>query len=75
MSYVGSRFQDAANTRHLPAYTLTDLGLRWSATKSLSAGVRVRNIFDEIYPRATYGASQWVLGDPRTVEVTLNAGF
>ena len=75
VSYVGDRFQDAANTRRLPAYTLTDLGVRWSATQTLSAGIRVRNIFDEIYPRATYGASQWVLGDPRTVEVTVNAGF
>lgn len=75
VSYVGSRFQDAANTRRLPSYTLTDLGLRWSATENLSAGVRARNLFDEIYPQATYGSSQWVLGDPRTVEVTLNAAF
>ncbi|MEW9856578.1 TonB-dependent receptor [Novosphingobium sp. M1R2S20] len=75
LSYVGDRFQDAANTRRLPSYTLTDFGIRWSATERLSAGVRMRNIFDEIYPRATYGATQWVLGDPRTIEVVVNAAF
>ena len=75
VSYVGSRFQDAANTRRLPSYTLTDIGLRRAFAEGVSAGVRVRNIFDEIYPRATYGASQWVLGDPRTVEFTINAAF
>jgi iron complex outermembrane receptor protein len=41
----------------------------------VSAGVRVRNLFDEVYPRATYGTSQWVLGDPRNVEFTINAAF
>jgi iron complex outermembrane receptor protein len=75
VGYVGNRFQDAANTRRLPAYTLTDLVLRHAVAEGISAGVRVRNLFDDIYPRATYGASQWVLGDPRTVEFTINAAF
>ncbi|MET0271328.1 MAG: TonB-dependent receptor [Sphingomonas sp.] len=75
VSYVGARFQDAANTRRLPAYALTDVGLRWAFAKGVSAGIRARNIFDEIYPRATYGGAQWVLGDPRTVEATINAAF
>ncbi|KTR83747.1 hypothetical protein NS277_07190 [Novosphingobium barchaimii] len=75
VSYVGNRFQDAANTRRLPAYTLADAGVRWSMKKNLSVSVRVRNLLNEVYPRATYGATQWVLGDPRTVEVTLNAAF
>ena len=75
VSYVGDRYQDAANTRLLPAYTLTDLGLRWTFTEGISASMRARNLFNEVYPRATYGASQWVLGDPRNVEVTINASF
>jgi iron complex outermembrane receptor protein len=75
VSYVGARFQDAANTRRLPAYALTDLGVRWAFMEGLSASVRVRNLLDEVYPRATYGANQWVLGDPRNVEFTINAAF
>jgi len=75
VGYVGSRFQDAANTRRLPSYALTDLGVRWAFMEGMSASVRVRNLFDEVYPRATYGASQWVLGDPRNVEFTIHAAF
>jgi iron complex outermembrane receptor protein len=75
VSYVGNRYQDAANTRLLPHYTLTDIGVRWAFTKGVSASARMRNLFDEIYPRATYGATQWVLGDPRTVEFSINAAF
>jgi len=75
VSYVGNRYQDAANTRLLPSYTLTDLGLRWAFADGLSASVRGRNLFNEVYPRATYGSTQWVLGDPRNVEFTINASF
>ncbi|RVT93158.1 TonB-dependent receptor [Sphingomonas crocodyli] len=74
-SYVGKRFQDAANTLVIPSYTLTDFGVRWQFTEKASAGLRVRNIFDETYVRATYGASQWVLGDPRAVEASINVAF
>ncbi|MCW1429509.1 TonB-dependent receptor [Novosphingobium sp. JCM 18896] len=75
VSYVGKRFQDAANTRVIPAYTLTDIGLRWQFIEAASASLRVRNVFDETYARATYGATQWVLGDPRTVEASIHVAF
>lgn len=75
VSYVGKRYQDAANTRVIPAYTLTDLGLRWQFVAAASASLRVRNLFDETYVRSTYGATQWVLGDPRTVEASIHVAF
>lgn len=75
VSYIGKRYQDAANTRVVPSYTLTDIGLRYQFVKGASAALRLRNIFNETYARATYGTSQWILGDPRTVEATLHVGF
>jgi iron complex outermembrane receptor protein len=75
VSYVGKRYQDAANSRVVPAYTLTDAGLRWQFVDGASVAVRVRNIFDTTYARATYGSTQWVLGDPRTVEATLHVAL
>lgn len=75
VSHVGKRYQDAANTRVIPAYTLTDLGLRWQFIEAASANLRLRNLFDATYVRATYGATQWVLGDPRTVEATIHVIF
>ncbi|SEQ76188.1 TonB-dependent receptor [Sphingobium sp. YR768] len=75
VSYVGKRYQDAANSRVVPAYTLTDAGLRWQFVDGASVALRVRNIFDTTYARATYGSTQWVLGDPRTVEATLHVAL
>ncbi|NWK95902.1 TonB-dependent siderophore receptor [Sphingobium lactosutens] len=75
LSYVGKRYQDAANSRVVPAYTLTDAGVRWQFVEGASAALRVRNIFNETYARATYGQTQWVLGDPRTVEATIHVAF
>ncbi|BAV64837.1 TonB-dependent receptor [Sphingobium cloacae] len=75
VSHVGKRYQDAANTRVVPAYTLTDIGLRRQLVEGASIALRLRNVFNETYARSTYGATQWVLGDPRTVEATLHVGF
>ncbi|PZU58915.1 MAG: TonB-dependent siderophore receptor [Sphingobium sp.] len=75
VSHVGRRYQDAANTRIIPAYTVADIGIRWQFITTASVGLRVRNLTDETYVRATYGASQWVLGDPRAVEASLNVAF
>jgi iron complex outermembrane receptor protein len=75
VSYVGKRYQDAANTRVIPSYTLTDIGIRWQFIEAASASLRLRNVFDETYVRATYGASQWVLGDPRAVEASIHVAF
>jgi iron complex outermembrane receptor protein len=75
ISYVGSRYQDAANTRRIPSYTVTDVGVRWQFIWQASASVRIRNLFDETFVRATYGATQWVLGDPRAVEFAINVAL
>lgn len=74
VSYVGSRYQDAANSNLLPSYTLTDVGIRWAFADGLSASLRARNLLNDTYVRSTYG-SQWVLGDPRNVELTIHAAF
>ncbi|MFC3443665.1 TonB-dependent receptor [Sphingobium rhizovicinum] len=75
VSYVGKRYQDAANSRVVPAYALTDAGFRFQFVEGASIALRMRNIFNETYARATYGQTQWVLGDPRTVEATINVAF
>ena len=75
VSHVGRRFQDAANTNVIPAYTVADIGIRWQFIEQASAALRVRNLFDETFVRATYGATQRVLGDPRAAEATINVAF
>lgn len=75
ISYVGKRYQDAANTRVIPAYTLTDVGVRWQFVEAASASLRLRNVFNETYVRSTYGATQWILGDPRALEASIHVAF
>lgn len=75
VSYVGNRWQDAANTRFIPAYTVADIGVRWQVLPVASVDLRVTNLFDETYAKATYGTTQWVLGDPRSVMVTINGAL
>jgi iron complex outermembrane receptor protein len=74
VSYVGKRYLDAANTSVIPAYALTDIGIRWQFIEAASASLRVRNVFDDIYARSA-SATRWVLGDPRTVEAGIHVAF
>ena len=74
--YVGSRFQDTANTRMIRAYTIVDATVQREAFRNGILGLTVRNLFDELYARNMYGSGiQWILGDPRTVELSLRLHF
>ncbi len=74
--YVGRRFADNTNvaTSLMPSYTVVDLGARWRARQKLTVDVRVDNTLDEIY--ADSGSSTaWLLGQPRSVTVSMNVVF
>ena len=43
--------------------------------EAASASLRLRNVFNETHVRSTYGASQWILGDPRSVEASIHVAF
>ncbi len=75
LRYVGSRYSDAANTRRLPAYTVTDASIRYDVAPKSSVTLNVRNVFDKLYARNSYSTAQWVLGDPRSFEVTFEQRF
>jgi outer membrane receptor protein involved in Fe transport len=58
----------------MPSYTVVDLGARWRARQKLTVDVRVDNTLDEIY--ADSGSSTaWLLGQPRSVTVSMNVVF
>jgi len=73
--YVGARWVNNANTLELPAYTVADIGLRWAATDVLAVDVRVSNVADEFYAVTSYGTNQWILGEPRRVDLRLSSAF
>ncbi|MBB3347251.1 TonB-dependent siderophore receptor [Sphingomonas sp. BK069] len=73
LRHVGARFVDSTNSARVPAYTVADGGLSFALTPALAADVRVYNLFDTRYVTSTYGAAQWLLGRPRSLDVALRA--
>ena len=49
MQHVGSRFNDAANTQRLPAYSLLNLTASTALTPDWKLQVRVDNLSDKAY--------------------------
>jgi iron complex outermembrane receptor protein len=71
---VGETFVDNANTITRPAYNVVNAGLSWKPNAAMTLTLRGYNLFDAIYATSG-GATQWLLGPPRTAELALNVKF
>jgi iron complex outermembrane recepter protein len=71
---VGQTWSDNANTLLRPAYSVVNGALQWKPDAATTMTLRVYNLFDTVY--ATSGnTTQWLLGMPRTAELSLNVRF
>lgn len=75
LRYVGRRFTDNANDFRVPAYTVVDLAASYALTSSLALDLRLYNLFDANYAFSTYADEQWILGRPRSFDVSVRASF
>lgn len=75
LRYIGERYSDAANTRRMPSYVVVDASGRYNLTENSSIAVNLRNLVDKLYVQNSYSTTQWVLGEPRSVSVTLEQRF
>lgn len=75
LRYVGHSWSDDANTYRLPAYAVVDGGISYALTRQLALDLHVYNLFDKDYVTNAYQDEQWILGRPRSVDVTLRARF
>lgn len=76
--YVAERYADHANSegKKLPSYLVFDASLSWMPDPSLIVSLRGKNLTDEEdYVLASYGSTQWVLAEGRSVELGLNYQF
>jgi iron complex outermembrane receptor protein len=73
--YVGLRQSNAANTANLPAHTVLDASLAWRQSSALSFTLAVKNVADRDYALSGSGGVRWLLGAPRTVELTARSAF
>jgi iron complex outermembrane receptor protein len=75
LRYVGRTYSDNADQFRIPGYATVDATLSYALTQRLALDVHVTNLFDKDYATTTYNDQQWILGRPRSVDVTLRAGF
>jgi iron complex outermembrane receptor protein len=75
---VGRRYWDNTNTTEIPLYTVVDGGVRKRLTGRLAVDLHLYNLTNKLYATDFYYngfAPQWMLGTPRSAEVSLTVGF
>ena len=75
LRYVGARYSDDANLFRVPAYAVVDASISYALRPELALDVHVYNLFDKDYALTTYNDQQWILGRPRSIDVSLRARF
>ena len=73
--HVGERFIDNSNTGALPAYTVFDATLGWQVGRNTLLQLNLRNLADKLYASTSYGGTQYLLGDRRHGELTVQWRF
>lgn len=68
--FVGKRYADNANTSAMPGYTVYDANLAWHATRNATFRLNARNLTDKLYASTFYDTAQFILGAPRSLELT-----
>ena len=72
--HVGRIYADAQNTAYWPAYTLVDLGLEYRINRRMTLNGHIYNVGNKIHAEDVDDRLA-VLGDPRTVFVSLKMQF
>jgi iron complex outermembrane receptor protein len=69
VQWIGSVYNDDANTVKRPASTVVNLGLSYDVTDNSEIAIRGFNVFDEKYATGG-GSNEWQLAPPRSAEVS-----
>lgn len=74
---VGRRYFDFANTGDVPGFAVLDAGVRRALGRRVALDLRLWNLFDRIYATTYYDNAepQWILGDPRSAELSATIRF
>lgn len=74
---VGRRYWDFENSSTVPGFAVVDAGVRRSLGRRAVVDLRLWNLFDRIYATTYYDGvePQWLLGDPRSAELSVTLRF
>lgn len=67
---VGKRYADNANTSVMPGYTVYDATVAWHTNQKTTFHLNARNLTDKLYASTFYDTAQFIIGAPRSLEVT-----
>ncbi|MGH8855575.1 MAG: TonB-dependent receptor, partial [Telluria sp.] len=73
--HTGARQSNTANTASLPSYTVLDAALAYTWSPQLALSLAVKNLADRNYAVAGSGSVRWLLGAPRTVQLSARSSF
>ncbi|MDP4077579.1 TonB-dependent siderophore receptor [Acidovorax sp. A1169] len=76
LRYVGARKVDNANSSSAAGFTVADASLRWAVRPGTVLALHVYNLADRVYAQTLYsGNNQWILGRPRSAELSAHVRF
>lgn len=73
--YVGHSYSDDANEFRVPGYSVVDAGASFALSDKLAVDLHAYNVFDEDYALSTYDNDQWILGRPRSFNISVRAEY
>lgn len=73
--YVGMRYANNANNLEVDGYTVYDASAAWYADERLTIRANLRNLNNKFYATSAYGNTQFVVGQPRQLEMTAEVKF
>lgn len=75
LHYVGSSYNDDANTQKMSDYTTLDLDADYEIVSGITVGTRVRNLTDRFYTWQRTYSTQQLIAPGRTYEAFVNMRF
>lgn len=75
LRYVGHEYSDEDEQFRIPAYADVDLGVSYALTRSVAVDLHVYNVANKNYVSTSYDNDLWILGRPRSVDVSVRARF
>ena len=74
--YVAERYSNDENTSKTPSYLIYDASVQWQVRPEMKVSLHGKNLTDEKdYVLAAYDLEQWILGDGRSYQISLNYQF
>ena len=75
LRYVSSRYADTANTLSDDAYTLFGVSASYKLDRTTRLVLRGKNLTDKIYAESFSGTNMVYLGQPRTIDLSIQTSF